>query len=218
MVQTRSVKMDRRIAKFEGNFDVKFNDHKEGMKAFIQNLFVEFKEELKKMFSEQFSQQEERINILESEKVMLQQQIISLKNAMCTSKSNIKELEKYGRRLCLRIESVPVFENETSGDVFSNVLDMCKKGNINIAENDIDRPRKIGKPYVDSTSKKQCKSIIVKFTSFRNCTLVYRGKKSIKDVRVRVDLTKKRHTLLVKANEYVKNIPKVKFCYVDIVV
>ena len=65
---------------------------KEGMKAFIQNLFAEFKEELKKMFSEQFSQQEERINILESEKVMLQQQIISLKNAMCTSESNIKEI------------------------------------------------------------------------------------------------------------------------------
>ena len=106
---------------------------------------------------------------------------------------------------------MPVFENETSEDVFSNVLDMCKKGNINIAENDIDRPRRIGKPYVDSASKKQCKPIIVKFTSFRNCTLVYRGKKSIKDVRVRVDLTKKRHTLLVKANEYVKNIPRLSF-------
>ena len=44
---------------------------------------------------------------------------------------------------------------------------MCKKGNINISENDIDRAHRIGKPYVDNTSKKQCKSIIVKFTSFR---------------------------------------------------
>ena len=92
------------------------------MKAFIQNLFAEFQEEMKKMFSEQFSQQEERINILESEKTILQQQqTIGLKNAMCTSESNIEELEQYGRRLCLRIESVPVVENETSEDVFSNV-------------------------------------------------------------------------------------------------
>ena len=70
MVQTRSVKMDERIAKLEENFYVKFNDHKEDTKAFIQNLFAEFKEEIKKkkMFSEQFSRQEERINILESEK------------------------------------------------------------------------------------------------------------------------------------------------------
>ena len=93
MVQTRFVKLDERIAKLEENFDVKFNDHKEGMKAFIQKLFAEFKEETKKMFSEQFSLQEERINILESEKAMLQQQIISLKNAICTSESNIEELE-----------------------------------------------------------------------------------------------------------------------------
>ena len=48
MVQTRSVKMDERIAKLEENFYVKFNDHKEGTKAFIQNLFAEFKEEIKK--------------------------------------------------------------------------------------------------------------------------------------------------------------------------
>ena len=64
-------------------------------------------------------------------------------------------------------------------------------------------------------SKKQCKSTIVTFTSFRKGTLVHGGKKSIKDVRLMVDLTKKRYTLLVKTNEYVKNIPKVKFCHAD---
>ena len=141
---------------------------------------------------------------------------MSLKSTMCTFESNIEKLEQYGRRLCLRIESVPVVENETSEVVFNNVLDMCKKGNINISENDIDRGDRIGKPYVDDISKKQCKSIIVRFTSFRERTLVYRGKKIIKDVRIKVDLIKKRHTLLVKANEYVKNIPKIKFCYVEI--
>ena len=46
MAQTRSVKMDERIVKFEENLDVKFNDHEEGMKTFIQNLFAEFKEEM----------------------------------------------------------------------------------------------------------------------------------------------------------------------------
>ena len=153
MMLTRSVKMDEIIAKLEENLNVKINDHKEGMKAFIQNIFAQFKEEMKKMFSEQFSQQEERINILESEKAMLQQQIISLKSAMCTSESNIEELEQYGRKLCLRIESVPVAENETSADVFKNVLDMCKKGNINISEDDIDRAHRIVKPYVGNISK-----------------------------------------------------------------
>ena len=62
---------------------------------------------------------------------MLQQQIISLKSVMCTSASNIEELEQYGRRLCLCNQSTPVVDNETNEDVFNNVLDMCKKGNIN---------------------------------------------------------------------------------------
>ena len=69
------------------------------------------------------------------------------------------------------IESVPVVANEISENVFSNVLEMCKKGNINISENDIDRAHRISKPYVHNTSKKQCKSIIVRFTSFRKRTL-----------------------------------------------
>ena len=186
------------------------------MKAFIQNLFTELKDEMKKMFLEQYSQQEERISILESERALLQQQIINLKSAMCTSESNIEELEQYGRRLCLCIESVADLESKTSEDVFNNALDMCKKKKINISENDIDHAHRIDKPYVDNISEKPCKSIIVRFTSFRKRTLVYRGKKVIKDVRLKVDLTKKVHTFLLKANEYIKNIPKVKFCYGDI--
>ena len=91
--------------------------------------------------------------------------------------------------MCLRIESVRVVENETSEDVFNNVLDICKKGNINISENDIDRAHRIGNPYVDNISKKQRKSIIVRFTSFYKRTLVYRRKKSLKDVRFKVDLS-----------------------------
>ena len=52
--------MNERFEKLEENSDVKFNDHKEVMKAFIQNVFAEFKEEMKKMFSGQFSQQEDK--------------------------------------------------------------------------------------------------------------------------------------------------------------
>ena len=46
---------------------------------------------------------------------------------MCTSESKIKVIEQYGRSMYLCLESVPVAENETSEDIFNNVLD--KKGN-----------------------------------------------------------------------------------------
>ena len=54
--------------------------------------------------------------------------------------------------MCLCIESVPIVKNETSDNAFNNVLEMSKKGNINISENDIDRAHRIGKPYVDNIS------------------------------------------------------------------
>ena len=48
-------------------------------------------------------------------------------------------------------------------------------------------------------------------------TIVYRTKKNMKcPVRVKIDLTKKRHNLLVSANKYISNIDSVKFCYADI--
>ena len=60
MVQRRSVKMDEIIAKLEENFGVKFNDHKKGIKAYIQNLFAEFKEKiLKKVFRTIFAARRE---------------------------------------------------------------------------------------------------------------------------------------------------------------
>ena len=71
---------------------------------------------------------------------------------------------------------------------------------INSSKNDINHAHRIGKPYVDNISKRQMKSIVARFTSLSKCTLVFRGKKHIKDVRLKVDLTKKTLTVLVKPN------------------
>ena len=57
----------------------------------------------------------------------------------------------------------------------------------------------------------------MKFTSFRHHTKVYRQKKNLDDgVTAHVDLTKKRLSLLRKANYLVRNRDEVLFCYVDI--
>ena len=47
--------------------------------------------------------------------------------------------------------------------------------------------------------------------------MVYRAKKKLNNnVRVKLDLTKKRYNLLMSANKYVADIDRVKFCYADI--
>ena len=64
--------------------------------------------------------------------------------------------------------------------------------------------------------KKSCKSVIVRFSTFCHRTIVYRTKKNLKcSVRVKIDLTKKIHNLLVSTNKYVSNIDSVKFFYAD---
>ena len=80
-----------------------------------------------------------------------------------------------------------------------------------------DRAYRIFKGYNDKGTNKNCKSIIVRFSTFRHRTMVYRlKKKMIKNVRMKVDLTKKRFTHLLSANEYVRNTILVKFCSADI--
>ena len=66
--------------------------------------------------------------------------------------------------------------------------------------------------------QKVCKSIIVRFTTFRHLTAFYRARRSIGyRAQVRLDLTKRRYDILKAGNEYIKSIGHtVKFCYADI--
>ena len=63
-----------------------------------------------------------------------------------------------------------------------------------------------------------CKSITVRFTTFRHRTAFYRAWKSIgKIAQVRLDLTKRWYDILKAGNEYIKSIGHTaKFCYADI--
>ena len=47
--------------------------------------------------------------------------------------------------------------------------------------------------------------------------MFYRGKNKLKrGVRVKLDLTKSRYDLLRRANDHVKEVPSIKFCYADV--
>ena len=92
------------------------------------------------------------------------------------NQTNNEDLEQYGRRLCLRIDGVQVVENETSVDVLASVKKLFDDAQVEISNAVIDRARRIGGNYVDRKSKKSCKSIIVRFTTFRHRTMFYRAK------------------------------------------
>ena len=91
-----------------------------------------------------------------------------------------KELEQYGRRLCVRIEGITSVENETSEEVLDKVMSLMEEAECDIPEIVIDRAHRhrTGKGYVEKNSKKLCKSIIVRFPTFRHGTKFYRAEVS----------------------------------------
>ena len=81
----------------------------------------------------------------------------------------------------------------------------------------IDRTHWIGKVYTDKTSEMKCKSIIVWFTTFRHRTMFYHSRKNLKcNVKVKLDLTKKRYLFFTEPMQLVKNNEAVKFVMADI--
>lgn len=112
------------------------------------------------------------------------------------------DMEQYQRRLCLRINGVECEDDETAEDCLEKVKSIIKKDlEVNIPETAFDRAHRIGNIHQDSTSGKKYKPIIVKFTTWRQRTMVFRARKKTRKVRVSMDLTKKRIKLLEKAND-----------------
>ena len=81
----------------------------------------------------------------------------------------------------------------------------------------VDRVHRIGRIYKDHTSNKNCKGIIVRFTTFRHKAMLYRARSKLKRVKVRLDLTKSRYDLLNNASNHVKEIPTIRFCCVAVI-
>ena len=133
------------------------------------------------------------------------------------NQSRNEELEQYGRRLCLRIDGVPTVKDELRDDVLEFTKSLFKEAKVAVPDTVLDRAQRIEPSYTDRMTSKKCKSIIVRFTTFRKRTLFYRARKNLKSgFKVKLDLTKSRFNLLKKANNHVKEIPAISFCYADV--
>ena len=122
---------------------------------------------------------------------MLQQHVREYQKRINKLEDDSEELEQYGRRLCLRIEGVPSAEKKTSEEVLEKVKFLVSESGCDIPDVVIDRAHRIGKGYTDKKSNLSCKSIIVRFTTFRHRTMLYRNRNKLKKAKVKLDLTKK---------------------------
>ena len=90
-----------------------------------------------------------------------------------------KENEQYGPRLCLRIKNIKKQQNESYGKVLEAVQCLLSEASINIPD-----------PYNDRAHcvSRTGDTMIVRFTTFRNQTIIYRKMKELKyGVKVHLD-------------------------------
>ena len=76
---------------------------------------------------------------------------------------------------------------------------VLKKPKIDIPDAIIDRAHRIGKPKM--VDKMKVQRMIVRLSTWRHHTLVYRARKTSKKFKIHLDLTKPRLDVLIKAND-----------------
>ena len=127
--------------------------------------------------------------------------------------------EQYSRRVCLRVEGMPLEGRETEEDLASKLVKDFKDIGLDITGDAIERTHRIGPVITDvddfseETTRQQ---VIVKFKSWGYRTKVYRARKKSKSYRYRVDLTRRRLNLLRKAREMAKGITAIEFTFSDV--
>ena len=187
--------------------------------ALIADIKKEIMGEVKQLLAHHESkieQQETKITQLESHVAMLQKHVENVKCIQVDNESKYDDIEQYGRRLCLRIDGVETVENETADNVLDKVKAIVVESGAKIPDEFIDRAHRIGAPYEDRKTKVMAQSIIVRFCNFRHRTLFYRNRKNLSGKTVKLDLTRKRYTILSDARVLVEKNDNVDFVYSDI--
>ena len=67
---------------------------------------------------------------------------------MQTLERRIDDIEQYGRRLCVRIDNMPVGEKETSDDCLNKVVQLMNNMDIDVDRGMIDHAHRISKKFI----------------------------------------------------------------------
>ena len=152
--------------------------------------------------------QKNRIDELESKIVIMEKLIENLRE-------DNDDTQQYQRRLCLRIGGVELTKGsngESGEECLKIVKKIFKELNVSVPDTVIDRAHRIGK--TKEYRGKRYRQIIVRFTTWRHRTAVYRARKKSKKYKIWLDLTKRRLKTQDEANSILEAKEKSDDCFV----
>ena len=163
-------RMEDKSEELKSYFNTKFNEQEESLTKTFNNIIADLKKKITKEIQREVSKQCKQ---LDSENKMPKKQVVELRELNINKQSGNEELEQNGRRLCLRIDGVHTVKDESSNDVLEFTKSLFKEAKVSAPGTELDRAHRIGSSYPDRITSKKCKSIIVRFTTFRHRTLFY---------------------------------------------
>ena len=179
------------------------------------------KEKFEELKADPLSEIKELIN-LEVEKAMKKQKeefksaTDALQERVTNPEHSHDDFEQYGRCLSVRLKDIPVATDETADNVLEKVENILKEACPNLSGNIIYRVHRIGSNYKCFKTNNTCRSVIVRFNSFKHRTLFYRNRNKLKGVRIKLDLTKKRYNVLSGARSTANENQDINYVFADI--
>ena len=190
---------------------------KNAMEGLLKNLEVKINETILEEVKKATEPLHAKIEKLELKHAVYEAHFSGIEQRLAKAESSLDDAEQYSRRACLRIYGIPLpSSSESAADCVSKVKDVFQEIDVAVPDEVIDRAHRIGKKVENKQTGVTDQAMIVKFTSWRHRTAVYRGRKKLQDKRIQLDLTSKRAGLLSFAKEKAKDYAEVDFVLVDI--
>ena len=158
-----------------------------------------------------------KIEKLELKHAVYEARFSGIEQRLAKAESNLDDAEQYSRRSCLRIYGIPLpSSSESAAACVSKVKDVFQEIDVTVPDEVINRAHRIGKKVENKQTGVTDQAMIVKFTSWRHRTAMYRGHKNLQDKRNQLDFTSKRDGLLSFAKDRAKDYAEFDFVLVDI--
>ena len=150
----------------------------------------------------------------------LEDRVAELERSNNLFERKLDDLESYGRRQNIRIVGIPApaeGKKETAEEVTAAVkieLDKLKVPHFQF-NRDVVRAHRVGKKFKDKNNR-VVHPVIVRFTSWRSRTDVYKKRKKDGNIRIYPDLTKRRVKLRKDAETLVENNENISYVFADV--
>lgn len=173
-----------------------------------------------------------KVKLQNEEIKTLKKKVADLQNRVDTAETAIDDAEQYSRRMCLRIDGIPLEKRETENICKMKVSEIAKEMGIDLPPEAFQRAHRTGRVYsrneqdnaegregeksASEVTGSREQQMIVKFKSWEDRVLFYRNRKKLRSKKVKLDLTKRRYGLLKTAKSEARSTSSIDFVFADI--